>query len=74
MSLKREKFVSLANKRVNSAIKSIRLVGNLSSKNNYSYSEQDVKRILAALESELRGVKERFTSKSISHSEFSLEE
>ena len=40
MSAKEVKFVELANKRVNKAIKDIRLIANLGNKGNYSYSEE----------------------------------
>lgn len=56
----RNKFVELANKRVNNAIKSIRLIGNLSNKSNYSYTEVDVKKIFSALQKELKEAKRRF--------------
>ena len=38
----------------------MRLIGNLSNRHNYSYSEEHVKQILEALEGELRQVKARF--------------
>ena len=42
---KREKFIELANKRVNKAINAVRLVGNLSNKSNYDYTSDDIKKI-----------------------------
>ncbi len=45
MESKRDKFKRLAEKRVNNAIKSINLVGNLSNKNIYDYTDDDVSRI-----------------------------
>lgn len=59
----RERFVELAGKRVTRAIKNLRLVGNLSNRSNYSYTEEDVKKILTALEAEMRDVRRRFNSK-----------
>ena len=56
----REKFIRLAEKRVNNAIKAINLVGNLSNKSNYSYSEADVDKIFAALNSELKTCQAKF--------------
>lgn len=56
----REKFIELAEKRVNRAIKDIRLVGNLSNKSNYKYSDEDVRTIFAAIEKELKQARERF--------------
>src|SRR5262249_56798948 len=45
----REKFVGLANKRVIRAIKAIQLIGNLSNRSNYDYTDEDVDKILKAL-------------------------
>lgn len=56
----RQKFVRLANKRVNSAIKQIRLVSNLSNKSNYDYTDQDVEKIFTALQRELRTARKKF--------------
>ena len=47
---KRAKFVQLANQRVNKAIDQLRLVGNLSNKAAYEYSEDDAKKIVKALQ------------------------
>lgn len=56
----RGKFVELAEKRVARAMKDIRLIGNLSNKSNYSYTDEDVRKIIKALESEIRKLKLRF--------------
>ena len=61
-SKNREKFVTLAEKRVTKAIKDLRLIGNLSNKSNYSYTEQDVKKIIVALDAEIKSLKMRFES------------
>lgn len=58
----REKFVRLAEARVNSLIKTIRLVGNLSNRSNYSYSDKDVDKIFRSIEQELKDAKARFRS------------
>ena len=60
----REKFVTLAEKRVTKAIKDLRLIGNLSNKSNYSYDEKDVKKIIGVLDSEIKKLKQKFTSGS----------
>ena len=64
MGSNRDRFVRLAESRVNKAIKSIRLIGNLSNKNNYSYTDKDAKQIIRALDKELRALKSRFESDS----------
>lgn len=56
----REKFVKLATKRVNSALKSLQLVGNLSNKSNYSYTDEDISKIFRALQGGLNACKKRF--------------
>jgi len=56
----RDKFVTLAEKRVNSAIRYIRLIGNLSNRSNYVYTEKDVKKITSALNKEIKIMKEKF--------------
>lgn len=58
----RRKFVELAEKRVTRAIKDIRLIGNLSNRSNYTYTEDDVRKIMKALKNELDGLKARFES------------
>lgn len=57
---RRERFVSLAQKRVTRAIKDLRLIGNLANRSNYSYDQKDGVKIIAALESELKLLKRRF--------------
>jgi len=60
MDDKEEKFVRLAEARVTKAIKDIRLIGNLSNKNTYSYTEDDVRKMFRALQKELDAAKGRF--------------
>ncbi|MGP1354626.1 MAG: hypothetical protein ACTS1Z_15030 [Parasphingopyxis sp.] len=58
---KRQKFIELAESRVNRAIKDLRLIGNLANTNSYEYSESDAKEIFKALQTELDTAKSRFT-------------
>lgn len=60
----RTKFVELAEKRVARAIKDIRLIGNLSNRSNYSYGDDDVKKIVKALRNEVDSLKARFEAVS----------
>lgn len=59
---KHDRFVTLAEKRVNRALDQLRLIGNLSNRHNYSYTDEDAHRIVAALEGEVRQLKRRFSS------------
>jgi len=70
---KRSRFVRLAENRVARAINAIRLIGNLSNKSNYSYTEADVRAIIAALQSEINNLKGQFNKRdSKSRDQFRL--
>lgn len=56
----RTKFIELAEKRVTKAIKDLRLIGNLANKSNYSYTQEDAKKIIKALRDEVEALKGRF--------------
>jgi hypothetical protein len=60
MSDKLANFERLAERRVNEAIKKLRLIGNLANKRNYDYTDNHAKRIVWALESELKILKTKF--------------
>ena len=62
MSEREDKFRKLAERRVNNAIKQLRLVGNLSNKNNYGYTDEQAKKIINTLTNELRELKLRFNT------------
>lgn len=57
---KRTKFVELATNRVSRAIKDLRLVGNLSNRSAYEYTDEDARKILRALTREIDDLKSRF--------------
>lgn len=56
----RNKFVKLAEARVNKTLKDIQLIGNLSNRSNYDYTEADVEMIFKALSQEISACKKRF--------------
>jgi len=61
-SVKRERFVRLAEARVEKAIRALRVIGNLANKNNYEYTERDVQKIHNALVAELTNLRAQFKS------------
>lgn len=70
---KAEKFVELANKRVNKALKDIKLVGNLANRQNYDFTEDQAKKIVKALQQEIDIVKQNFqNTDSAGQNEFKL--
>ena len=75
LSKSRETFVRLAEARTKRILKSVRLLGNLSNRSNYSYSQSDVRQIFGAIEAELKSSKNRFKDKvkSDNHPEFKLD-
>lgn len=60
MNKKRAKFVELAEKRVNRALKDLRLISNLANRSNYEYTDADVRKIIKVLQAEVNAVKARF--------------
>lgn len=57
---RRERFVTLAEARTAKALHAIRLIGNLSNRSNYDYSERDVQLIVKALQVEVDEMRKRF--------------
>lgn len=57
---RRERFVALAEARTDRALEAIRLLGNLSNRSNYEYTQADVSQILRALDSEIKSLRSRF--------------
>jgi hypothetical protein len=66
MRNRRQKFVELAEARVNKTLKNLQLIGNLSNRSAYEYSEADVRKIFAGLQQGLDAAKGRFTRKNAS--------
>jgi hypothetical protein len=60
LSESRDRFVRLAEARTRKTIKDIRLIGNLSNRSNYSYSEEDVRKVFRVLTEELKRAQRRF--------------
>lgn len=63
METRKEKFIRLATYRTNLVLEKLRILGNLSNKTNYDYSDEDVNKIFAAIDSQLRIAKARFAGK-----------
>lgn len=61
MRNKRQKFVELAEARVNKALKDIQLIGNLSNRSAYEFSEGDIRKMFAALQKGMETAKGRFS-------------
>ena len=69
---KDERFIRLAEARVNKIIKMVRLLGNLSGSSNYSYTDSQVEQIYAALQTELDKARKRFAAGKTGKQRFTL--
>lgn len=70
---KAEKFIELANKRVNKALKDMQLIGNLANKQNYVFTEEQAKKIVRALQHEVDIIKQSFqSSDEVGRNDFKL--
>ncbi|MCL0031664.1 hypothetical protein M1N55_06515 [Dehalococcoidia bacterium] len=58
--IKRQNFIRLAEDRVTATMQKIRLVGNLSDKRHYEYTDAEATKIINTLNDELKSVKEKF--------------
>jgi len=56
----RQAFVRLAEARTNKILKSIELLGNLSNRSNYAYTEDDIKKIFKAINDKTSQVVAKF--------------
>jgi protease II len=57
---KRERFVRIAEKRVNTIIEALLKLENCSNTNNYKYNEEDVKKIFTEIEKRVKEAKTKF--------------
>ncbi len=67
---RQERFKRLAIQRTNAALDKLRLIGNLANKSNYDYSDEDIKKIFNAIDTQLKNIKSKFICKN--RQEFSL--
>ena len=69
---KETRFVRIAETRTNKIINMIRLLGNCSNRRNYDYTEEEVKKIFSAIESELKIAKSKFSDIESTDKKFRL--
>lgn len=60
---KKEKFIRLAEGRMNNILKNIDLLGNLSNKSNYDYEETDVEKMIKSLKSAVNNLEKIYGKK-----------
>lgn len=67
---RKDRFKRLATYRTNIVLDKLRILGNLSNRANYEYSEDDIRKIFSAVETQLRTIKAKFSGSK--KSEFKL--
>jgi hypothetical protein len=75
MKDKKERFITLGEKRVVKTMKYIELIGNLGNTSNYEYSNEQVKKIFSELETALKSARSKFVAeakKGVVEKEFRL--
>ena len=60
METKKEKFVRLAENRMNNVLKQIELIGNLANESVYEYTEEDVDKIIKTLKKSISSLEYKF--------------
>ena len=56
-----ERFKRLAVFRTNAVLEKLRILGNLSNKTNYDYSDEEIKKIFSAIDVQLKTIRVRFS-------------
>lgn len=69
---KRERFVRIAESRTNRIIDQLRLLGNCSNRNNYEYTDDDIKKIFNAINREVKSAQGRFNGEDTENQRFTL--
>lgn len=61
---KAQRFERIAERRVNETLRALRLLGNVSDRRNYAYTDEQIAMILAAIDLEYRSLKARFKAEA----------
>ena len=69
---KHERFVRLVEARTNKAAEMIRLIGNCANRGSYEYTEEDVRKIFAFLEREIKSARAKFNGTDGEEERFTL--
>ena len=71
-SLKRDRFVRIAERRVNQVLEALDRLENCSNVHNYEYQDADVRKIFAELDRRLKEVKQSFSDSPKAKDRFRL--
>ena len=71
-AIKEERFKRIAGRRVQEILDKLRLLGNCANRANYSYTDEQVRKIFNAIEDEWKKVKMEFNKGKSKNREFNL--
>lgn len=60
VNVRRQRFLKIASKRVQKLLDDMELLSNCSNRNNYEYSESDVKRMMSAIRTKVKHLENSF--------------
>ena len=69
---KREKFIRIAERRVNNILSNLDSLGKCSNRKNYEYTEEDVSKIFGEIEKKIKGLKLLYSNSNIKKKRFKL--
>ena len=69
---KREKFVRLAESRMDNTLKNIELLSNLANTSNYEYTQADIDKMIKALKNAVSDLEKSFSHSSNTNKKFKL--
>lgn len=69
---KREKFIRLAESRMDNTLKNIELLSNLANTSNYEYTQADIDKMIKALKSAVSDLEKSFSHSSNTNKKFKL--
>ncbi len=72
ISVKRQRFIKIAERRVNRILDSLDNLGKCSNKRNYDYTEDEVKNIFREIERKLKETRLQFQGEARSKGKFKL--
>lgn len=64
-NIRRERFIKIAEKRINRLLEDFRLFGNCSNKGNYEYNPEEIAAMFQLLDREYAAMKQRFEEEGI---------
>jgi hypothetical protein len=70
---KRDRFVRIAERRVDKTLEDLESIGKCANRRNYQYTDEDIRKIFGALEKKLKETKNLFTSSGSKKKRFTLE-